>query len=144
MPPTRETKFTYDVRNRLTLVTYPDKHHGAPELRSGRSSTDGTDQAGRLTSTRMTQRASLSSVTDALNHTTNYSYDPARNLLSVTDANNHSTNYEYDVLNRLTKRTLPLGMSNFAYDAMSNRTSRTDFTGKQTTLRVRLVEPPAE
>src|SRR6185503_640984 len=93
-----------------------------------------TDPAGRLTSYTYDAAGELTSVTDALNHATNYSYDATRNLLSITDANNRVTNFEYDVLNRLTRRTLPLGMSEtFAYDAVGNRTSRIDFVGKQTT-----------
>ena len=131
---TRETKFTYDVRDRLTQVRFPD---ATTLLRTydpaGHQLTE-TDQAGRLTSYTYDAGGELTSVTDALNHATNYSYDAARNLVSVTDANNHVTNFEYDVLNRQTRRTLPLGMSEtFAYDAVGNRTSRTDFNGKQTT-----------
>jgi RHS repeat-associated protein len=131
---TRETRFTYDVRKRLTLVTYPDATTIHITYDPAGHQLTQTDQAGRLTSYGYDAAGELTSVTDALNHTTNYSYDPARNLISVTDANNHITNYEYDVLNRLTKRTLPLGMSEtLAYDAVGNRTSHTDFRGKQTT-----------
>lgn len=131
---TRETKFTYDVRNRLTLVIYPDATTTHLSYDPAGHQLTETDQAGRLTGYAYDAAGELTSVTDALNQATNYGYDAARNLLTVTDANNHITNYEYDVLNRLTRRTLPLGMSEtLAYDAVGNRTSRTDFNGKQTT-----------
>ena len=131
---TRETKFTYDVRDHLTQVLFPDATTVQRTYDPAGHKLTETDQAGRLTSYAYDAGGELTSVTDALNHPTSYSYDATRNLLSVTDANNHVTNYEYDALNRLTRRTLPLGMNEtFAYDAVGNRTSRTDFNGKQTT-----------
>lgn len=147
---TRETKFTYDVRNRVTQIRFPDTTTALRTYDAAGHQLTETDQAGRLTSYTYDAADELTSVTDALNHTTNYSYDATRNLLSVTDANNHVTNYQYDALNRLTRRTLPLGMSEtFGYDAVGNRTSRTDFNGKQTTYsydslnRLLTKTPPA-
>jgi RHS repeat-associated protein len=73
-------------------------------------------------------------VTDALEHVTQYAYDGTGNLKTVTDANNHVTAYEYDLLNRKTKRTLPLGMSEtFTYNLYNDQLTHKDFRGKTTT-----------
>jgi YD repeat-containing protein len=76
----------------------------------------------------------LSSVTDALQNVTKYSYDPASNVTSITDANSHSTYFQFDSLNRKAFRELPVGMvETYSYDAVGNLSAKTDFNGKTTT-----------
>ncbi|HEY3039666.1 MAG TPA: RHS repeat-associated core domain-containing protein [Pyrinomonadaceae bacterium] len=129
----RETRFTYDVRNRLLQTIFADGTSGRQTYDGAGHKLTETDQAGNLTTFAYDGAGELLSVTDSLNHTTSYAYDATRNLLSVTDANNHSTSYEYDKLNRITKRTLPLGMfETYAYNAVGSLTSKTDFNGKLT------------
>jgi RHS repeat-associated protein len=55
--------------------------------------------------------------------------------LSITDANAHVTSFQYDNLNQKVLRALPLGMvETLAYDAVGNRSAKTDFNGKTTTF----------
>jgi RHS repeat-associated protein len=130
----REIKLDYDIRNRLTRITYPDLTKiertydpvGHPETEK--------DQANRLTRYLYNAASELVKVTDALGRETVYDYDAVGNLRSVTDANNHITRYDYDDLNRLTKRTLPLDMfETMVYDKAGNLKEWTDFKGKKTT-----------
>jgi RHS repeat-associated protein/uncharacterized repeat protein (TIGR01451 family) len=129
----RETRFDYDVRNRLIQTTYADgsttkqTYDGA-----GRKLTE-VDQAGRVTQFAYDDVGNLVKVTDGLNQTTVHSYDALNNLLSTTDALGHTTRYEYDSLNRIIRRVLPLGMlESYTYDPVGNRATRTNFGGKQT------------
>jgi YD repeat-containing protein len=51
----------------------------------------------------------------------------------VRDANQHTTAYEYDKLNRVTRRTLPLNMSEaFTYDSVGNLLQKRDFNLRRT------------
>ena len=59
-----------------------------------------------------------------------YTYDEAGNRVTQTDADGNITDFEYDANRRMTKRTLPLGMSeSFVYDTAGNVSSKTDFDG---------------
>jgi RHS repeat-associated protein len=131
---TRETRLTYDIRNGLILVTYPDGTTTRRTYDPAGHQLSRTDQAGRLTRYSYDAAGELLSVIDALDQATVYTYDPAGNLLSIRDANNHTTQFEYDVLDRVIKRTLPLGMNEtLAYDEVGSLKTRTDFNGKQIT-----------
>ena len=60
--------------------------------------------------------------------------EPGPPATSVTDALNHQTTFTYDAMNRLTKITYPdTTTTQFAYDYRGRRTSVTDQNGKTTT-----------
>jgi YD repeat-containing protein len=64
-------------------------------------------------------RPPWSSVTDAASHVMIYGYDTENNLTSITDANNNTTSFSYDVLAALRRQaSLPLTENN--YDAVGN------------------------
>src|SRR6266849_10655081 len=64
---------------------------------------------------------------------TSYGYDQRGNRTSVTDALNNQTTFTYDLVNRLTKITYPdTSFVSFAYDSRGRRTSVTDQNGKVT------------
>src|SRR5204863_529132 len=98
-----------DFMPQLTGYQYDALNH----LVGGRR-TSTTDQTGAIIHFAYDDEGQLTSVTDALGRVTQYSYDSGGNVTSVTDAKTSTpgvTRYEYDLLNRRTKRTLPLGMS---------------------------------
>src|SRR5260370_4136831 len=93
-----------------------------------------TDQAGNVTTKAYDAVGRLLSVKDALSNLTQYTYDVDGNLLRLQDAAGRVTTYQYDVLNRRTKRTLPLSQfETFTYDAVGNPATKTDFNAKKTT-----------
>ncbi|HUT69838.1 MAG TPA: Calx-beta domain-containing protein [Desulfatiglandales bacterium] len=54
-------------------------------------------------------------------HTRSYTYDAAGNVISETDEEENTTYYEYHALNRLVKRTDPLGgVTEWSYDDRGN------------------------
>jgi YD repeat-containing protein len=73
--------------------------------------------------------------TDPLNRQESYVYDPNGNLLSLTDALNHATNWTYDNMDRVATRTDPLQRkSSYTYDLNGNLASKTNRTGQVTSL----------
>lgn len=137
-----KTSFTYDDAGRLATKVMP-RGNESGATPSDYTYTYGYDANGNLTSiidplgheTDSTYDAinRLSSVTDALSHTTSYSYDANSNLTSKTDPLAHSVSNAYDDLNRLTSATDGRSKTtSFAYDAAGNRTSVTDPLGNIT------------
>jgi YD repeat-containing protein len=66
-------------------------------------------------------------VTDAASNVTTYSYDTENNLTSIKDANNHTTSFTYDAFGRVTKTTFPSGyVETYNYDPVGNLSGKTD------------------
>lgn len=62
---------------------------------------------------------------------TQYTYDTENNLLSITDANQHTTNFSYDAFGRVKQTTFPSNyFETYVYDADNNLTSKTDRKGR--------------
>jgi RHS repeat-associated protein len=113
-----------------------------------------TDGAG-TTCTSWSSEGRKTAVTDANNHTTSYTYDPAGAVRTVTaadttvtttaydesgavtartDGNNHTTTYGHDAEGNRTTVTDPLGhTTTTAYDELGRRTSVTDPLNHTTT-----------
>jgi RHS repeat-associated protein len=128
------TAYEYDVRGHLTKTTYADTTFELDGYDARGRHTSHTDQMSSVTGYSYDDEGQLTSVTDASSNVTHYAYDEDGNLASVTDANNHTTSYDYDLLDRKTKRTLPLGMfETYVYNLFGEVTSHTDFRGKATT-----------
>jgi len=128
---THPTSFTYDIMNRLTMITYPDGTSGSfgYDYRGRRISA--TDQNGKTTTYAYDDADRLLSVTDPATHVTQYNYDTENNLLSITDANNHATYFAYDALGRVTQTTFPSTLTEtYNYDQLYNLTSKTDRKGQ--------------
>jgi RHS repeat-associated protein/uncharacterized repeat protein (TIGR01451 family) len=129
----RETRYTYDVRNRLTKTTFADNTFEETTFDGMGRRLAFTDQEGRTTRFAYDDVGDLLSVTDTQGAATQYTYDAFKNLLSSTDANSHTTSFGYDALNRLIKRVLPLGMAEiYTYDPVGNLATRINFKGQQT------------
>jgi RHS repeat-associated protein len=74
----------------------------------------------------------LTSVTDAATHgnVTTYAYDTEDNLTSIKDALNHTTSFAYDSHGRVTTVTFPSTLyETYVYDAVGNLTKKTDRKG---------------
>jgi len=79
-----------------------------------------------------------------LNATTQFAYDSRGNVTSVTDAKNNTTTFTYDILNRLTQTTFPAPfnyVTKYSYDANGNlieldKQASSDGTQWQTTQYV--------
>ncbi|MGC3777879.1 RHS repeat domain-containing protein, partial [Escherichia coli] len=67
----------------------------------------------------------LHTVTDPLAHTTTFGHDANNNRTSITDANQRITGFTYDPRNRLDGKTYPGGASwAWRYDGDNNRIRR--------------------
>ena len=172
-PEGNATHTGYDALGRRTVITDANEivtHYGYDGL--GRlasvtenyTATAGLDPASFNVTTRYHTDAAgqLISVTDALTHTTVYTYDglgrqvaaadplghatrtaynPLGARLVLTDANGTVTHHAYDPLNRLSFTQYPTATVQFAYDRLGNRTAMTDSVGTTVTEYDELSRP---
>ncbi len=128
---TKLTKFTYDPMNRLSSITYPGATTAVQFHYDYRGRRDYVlDQNSEKTSYAYDDADRLISVTDAQSPTpgvTQYGYDTESNLTSIADASNRQTVFTYDPERRLTQTKFPsLLVEGFGYDADNNLISKTD------------------
>lgn len=130
-------------KNTQTDVTDPRGNHRIVNLNSsGYAVTDtkGCSCGTNVTYERQTGTNLITSMTDALNRRTEYTYDPMGNVASVTPmagtAEAVTTSFTYELsLNRLASITDPLNhTTSLAYDSQGNLTTVTDALNHQTTL----------
>ena len=77
----------------------------------------------------------LTSVTDALDQVTSYTYDELGNRLTQTDANGRTTTFEYDRIGRQTARILPGdSRESMTYNDDGSLATYTDFGGNTRTF----------
>jgi RHS repeat-associated protein len=129
----RETRLTFDDRDRLTEIAYPDSTTVAMTYDNvGRLRTE-KNESGKFTRYDYDEVGNLVAVTDPLEQTTRYTYDGARNLTVVTDATLIPRTFLYDRLNRVARQTIGTRFETYGYDAVGNLTGRRDFNGRLTT-----------
>ncbi|MDO8586909.1 MAG: cysteine peptidase family C39 domain-containing protein [Armatimonadota bacterium] len=124
------TSFTYDLRDRLTDILYPDgstKHYeyNCCGLKSV------TDEKNRTTQYEYDKVGNLTKVTDPAGYVTDYEYDGVYNLTRITDAKDHASDFEYDALNRLIGVTGAY-TETYNYDKAGNLVKKTDGRGVET------------
>ena len=151
------TYFTYDLRGNVTKIQYPAVDGVVPEesfVYNGRNQmTKHTDIRGTVTlytydangmpATKKIgsknaivysyEAGLLKSQTDALGHTTTYTYNEMGQLASMTDADNKVTEYVYDKSGNLLRTVDAHGKTTVTtYDCNYRRTSFTDPNGNKT------------
>jgi RHS repeat-associated protein len=132
------TNYDYDDFNRLVKITYPAATTGATRLYESigydavGNVTSRTDTAGRVTTSNYDNANRLTSTIDAANKTTSFGYDALSRTTSVTDALNQQYQFAYDALGRQTQITRGGVATSYVYDAVGNRTQRTDYNGAAT------------
>ncbi len=138
------TAYEYDLNDFMTAESQPFEAIGdarfsaAPGVWSHRQVNDAfghmlssTDALGHTTYFTYDRYGNLTTTTDALGNTTRNAYDEQGNLTSTTDALGHVTRYAYDSNGNMTSVTDALGqvVSTFAYDAKGQLLSTTDING---------------
>jgi RHS repeat-associated protein len=134
------THYTYNGINQMTQVTDPKGNITQFTYNYKGDVLNTTDANGNPTTYAYNYRGQVTQITDALNNLTKMSYGPtgcgggcggADKLAALTDALNHSTQYTYDIAGRLIKETDPLGKEIlYTYDGKGNLIAKTKADGK--------------
>jgi RHS repeat-associated protein len=103
-----QTEFTYDSFNNLISILDP-RGFITTYSYSGTLLTSSTDALGNTTNYTYTPDGYLESITDARGNTTSYSYDSHGQRTSMTDALGNTWTYSYDNLGRMVETEDPLG-----------------------------------
>jgi RHS repeat-associated protein len=132
------TNIDYDEFNRPIKTTYPPAVVGGTRLQETveydpvGNVTKRTDTAGRVTTFTYDNANRLVTVTDPALQVTQYEYNARSNVTAVVDALSQRYEFVYDALSRVTSTTRAGTMMSFAYDAVGNRTQRTDYNNLTT------------
>ena len=132
------TNYEYDEFNRLKKAIYPPSVVNATRLEElltyntvGKVKTR-TDTAGRVTNYDYDTAHRLIKTTDALSQITQFEYNARSQMTKVKDALNQDYIFTYDALGRQLSQTRAGTTMSYEYDAVGNRTKRTDYTSRQT------------
>ena len=91
-----------------------------------------TDANNNVTSYSWDQFQRKTSMTNALNNTTTFTYDTETNLTTLTDPLNHAYGYTFDAVNNTKTFTFPdNSLESYNYDTNNNLTQKTDRAGHQ-------------
>lgn len=132
------TNYEYDEFNRLIKTVYPPAVISSARLQESveydpvGNVTKRIDTAGRITSFAYDSANRLATVTDPASQTTQYEYNPRSNVTALVDALSQRYTFSYDALSRVTTATRAGLQVSFAYDAVGNRTGRTDYNNMAT------------
>lgn len=127
------TTFTYDTLGRVLTSTAPDgsvtriAYHGLTTVE-----TNAHNQTRTVTKN---ARGQVVAVTDALNHTMSYWYDPLGNLIQTGDSAGNVTLATYDTRGRKIASSDPdLGYWTYAYNVLNELISQTDAKNQTTSI----------
>jgi len=132
------TNYTYDDFKRLTKITYPAATVGATRLEENLTYDLNSnvktkiDTAGRTTGYDYDTSNRLTKITDALTNITQFEYSARSQMTKVTDALSQQYQFTYDPLGHVLSQTRAGTTMGFVYDAVGNRTQRTDYKGQVT------------
>jgi RHS repeat-associated protein len=134
----RTTNYEYDDFNRLVKTIYPAATNGAARLEE-RVEYDAVgqvkkqvDTGGRETLYNYDTSHRLIKVTDPALKATQYEYNARSQTTAVVDALNQRYEFSYDPLGRVTQVTRGSVSMSYSYDAVGNRTARTDYNNATT------------
>jgi len=132
------TNYEYDDFNRLVKIIYPPAVSGGSRLQEAiaydtlGNVTSRTDTANRATTLGYDNANRLLKVIDPALQITQYEYNARSNVTALVDAINQRHTFDYDALSRVTTATRAGLQMSFAYDAVGNRTQRTDYNNMTT------------
>jgi RHS repeat-associated protein len=135
------TSYEYDEFNRLKKIVHPPSAVGQPNLTEQweydqvGNVKKRIDMAGRETLYDYDAAYRLMKVTDALNQITQFEYNARSQMTKVKDALNQEYLFAYDALGRQLSQSRAGGTMSYEYDAVGNRTKRTDYLGRITTYQ---------
>lgn len=87
----------------------------------------------------------VTTITDRIGNTTKFTYDPHGNVLTQTDANDHTTSFVYNQFGQPTQITDPLGQkTTLAYDSFGNLASLTDPLGNTSSIIYDAISRPIQ
>ena len=128
------TSYEYNALNQRIKTTYPDNTTVRETKNISGLPSAKIDEAGQTTSygyDTLSVMPLLNQVTLANGATTTYSYDSQAKKTSQTDALNHSTSWSYKTTGELASETLPQGETKtFTYDTQGKQTQITDYANK--------------
>jgi RHS repeat-associated protein len=134
----RTTNYEFDDFGQLVKTIYPTATAGATRLEA-RLEYDATgnvkkqvDTAGRETVYDYDTSNRLVKVTDPALQFTQYEYNARSQMTAVVDALNQRYEFAYDPLGRVTQVTRGGISMSYGYDAVGNRTQRTDYNNATT------------
>lgn len=136
----RTTSYEYDSLNRLNKITYPPATSGATPLTeqiaydAGGRVTSRTDEAGRVTGYEYDNADRLIKLTGPILSATQYEYNARSEMTAVVDALNQRYEFAHDAAGRVTQVTRGSLSMSYTYDAVGNRTQRTDYNNQTTTF----------
>lgn len=121
-PAGNRTDMTYDSLHNLTSVIDP-RGFLTTYTYNGKLLTSKTDALNRTTNYTYTPEGYLKTETDPAGHTTTYSYDAFGNRIAAVDFLGNTTTYAYDERGNLIETTDPLGVvTRNEYDAVGHLT----------------------
>jgi RHS repeat-associated protein len=134
----RTTNYEYDDFNRLVKTIYPAATTGTARLETrleynlvGKVKKQ-IDTAGRETVYDYDTSNRLIKVTDPALQITQYEYNARSQTTAVVDALNQRYEFAYDALGHVTQVTRGSLSMSYGYDAVGNRTTRTDYNNATT------------
>ncbi|MCK4249975.1 RHS repeat-associated core domain-containing protein [candidate division WOR-3 bacterium] len=129
--------FEYDGLDRIKKITNPDGSYS--EYTYNQSKVTCRNERAKITEYQYNAFGNLfgdkllMSVKDALNQTTNYTYNAAGYLTSINAAGNYNRTHHYNNKFFMDWESTPeRGQTNYGYDNAGNLTSRTDANGNTT------------
>lgn len=132
------TTYEYDEFNRPRKLIYPAAIPAATPLQqtieydAAGNVKKTIDTAGRNTTYVYDNANRLTSITDPASQVTQFEYNARSQTTAMVDALNQRYTFTYDALNRNLQRARGALSVNFVYDAVGNRTARTDHNGDTT------------
>jgi len=135
----RVTDYEYDAFNRLQKIIYPPAFSGGTRLQETfeynavGNVTKKTDTAGRDTTYAYDTANRVTQITDPALQVTQFEYNARSQNTKVIDALSQQYVFSYDPLGRLLQATRGGASMSYAYDAVGNRTQRTDYHNAITT-----------
>jgi RHS repeat-associated protein len=130
------TGYKYDALNRLIETDYPDQTKATKTYDFRNNVVTETDQNGNVTQHQYDLAGRQIAVTRGFGtssaSTTSYAYDNAGRKTSETDALQHTTGYTWDAAGNLTAIAGVKGNFTYGYDNARNRISQTDARGNTT------------